>query len=114
MAQTLGCVMLENPQMAALFERVDNGTPVTIVGALLEHNSVERALVNLSTRRNKWAGGCNASLSVCSCAIGQCCYCWRAVALDLDGCLPRTSSRVEPGNASRLQALIGPLKQLIS
>ena len=53
MAQTLGCVMLENPQMAALFERVDNGTPVTIVGALLEHNSVERALVNLSTRRNE-------------------------------------------------------------
>ena len=53
MAQTLGCVMLENPQMAAIFERVDNGTPVTIVGALLEHNSVERALVNLSTRRNE-------------------------------------------------------------
>ena len=53
MAQTLGCVMLENPQMAALFERVDNGTPVTIVGALLEHNSVERALVNLSARRNE-------------------------------------------------------------
>jgi lipoprotein-anchoring transpeptidase ErfK/SrfK len=53
MAQTLGCVMLENPQMAALFERVVNGTPVTIVGALLEHNAVARALVNLSTRRNE-------------------------------------------------------------
>jgi len=50
MAQTLGCVMLENPQMAVLFERVDKGTRVTIVGALLEHNSVERALVNLSMR----------------------------------------------------------------
>ena len=53
MAQTLGCVMLENPQMAALFDRVDNGTPVTIVGALLEHNSVARALANLSSRRDE-------------------------------------------------------------
>lgn len=53
MAQTLGCVMLENPQMAALFERVDNGTPVTIVGALLEHNSVARALAHLPVRRNE-------------------------------------------------------------
>ena len=53
MAQTLGCVMLENPQMALLFERVNNGTPVTIVGALLENNSVARALVNLSARRNE-------------------------------------------------------------
>jgi len=53
MAQTLGCVMLENPQMAALFERVDNGTPVTIVGALLEQNSVARALAHLSGRRNE-------------------------------------------------------------
>jgi lipoprotein-anchoring transpeptidase ErfK/SrfK len=53
MAQTLGCVMLENPQMALLFERVNNGTPVTIVGALLENNSVARALVNLSARRSE-------------------------------------------------------------
>lgn len=53
MAQTLGCVMLENPQMAALFDRVDNGTPVTIVGALFEHNSVARALANLSPRRDE-------------------------------------------------------------
>jgi hypothetical protein len=53
MAQTLGCVMLENPQMAVLFDRVNNGTPVTIVGALLEHNAVARALVNLSARRNE-------------------------------------------------------------
>jgi len=48
MAQTLGCVMLENPQMAVLFDRVDNGTPVTIVGALLEQNAVARALAHLS------------------------------------------------------------------
>jgi lipoprotein-anchoring transpeptidase ErfK/SrfK len=53
MAQTLGCVMLENPQMAALFDRVDNGTPVTIVGALVEHNSVARALENLPARRDE-------------------------------------------------------------
>jgi hypothetical protein len=53
MAQTLGCVMLENPQMAMLFDRVDNGTPVTIVGALQEHNSVARALINLSARRDE-------------------------------------------------------------
>jgi L,D-peptidoglycan transpeptidase YkuD (ErfK/YbiS/YcfS/YnhG family) len=53
MAQTLGCVMLENPQMAAVFDRVDKGTPVTIVGALVEHNSVARALENLPTRRDQ-------------------------------------------------------------
>ena len=53
MAQTLGCVMLENPQMAMLFDRVYTGTPVTIVGALLEHNSVARALANLSPRRDE-------------------------------------------------------------
>jgi hypothetical protein len=53
MAQTLGCVMLENPQMAALFEQVNTGTPVTIVGALLEQNSVARALAHLSVHRNE-------------------------------------------------------------
>jgi L,D-peptidoglycan transpeptidase YkuD (ErfK/YbiS/YcfS/YnhG family) len=53
MAQTLGCVMLENSQMAALFDRVDSGTPVTIVGALLEHNSVAQALGNLPVRRDE-------------------------------------------------------------
>ena len=53
MAQTLGCVMLENQQMAVLFDRVDNGTPVTIVGALVEHNSVARVLANLAPRRDE-------------------------------------------------------------
>jgi lipoprotein-anchoring transpeptidase ErfK/SrfK len=53
MAQTLGCVMLDNPQMAALFDRVDRGTPVTIVGALHEQNSVALALANLTTRREE-------------------------------------------------------------
>ena len=53
MAQTLGCVMLENPQMAVLFDRVDNGTPVTIVGALQADNSVARALANLPSHRDE-------------------------------------------------------------
>lgn len=47
MAQTLGCIMLDNPQMAALFERVSTGTPVTIVGALTGSNSVALALAQL-------------------------------------------------------------------
>lgn len=50
MAQTLGCVMLDNPHMAHLFERVDKGTPVTIVGALHEQNSVALALAHLAVR----------------------------------------------------------------
>jgi hypothetical protein len=52
MAQTLGCVMLENPQMVYLYDRVEKGTPVTIVGALHEHNSVAQALANLGQRNN--------------------------------------------------------------
>ena len=51
MAQTLGCVMLDNPHMAALFDRVEKGAPVTIVGALHEQNSVALALANLSAHR---------------------------------------------------------------
>jgi len=50
MAQTLGCVMLENAQMVYLYDRVEKGTPVTIVGALHEHNSVSQALANLGQR----------------------------------------------------------------
>jgi L,D-peptidoglycan transpeptidase YkuD (ErfK/YbiS/YcfS/YnhG family) len=50
MAQTLGCIMLDNPQMTTLFDRVDTGTPVTIVGALGEHNAVAKALENLPAR----------------------------------------------------------------
>lgn len=46
--QTLGCVMLDNPNMAALFERVSVGTPITIVGALTEANAVARALSSLA------------------------------------------------------------------
>jgi len=53
MAQTLGCVMLDNPHMALLFERVDQGTPVTIVGALHEENAVALALANLATGKDE-------------------------------------------------------------
>lgn len=49
MAQTLGCIMLDNPHMAALFERVAPGTPVTIVGALTGRNSVALVLAQLGT-----------------------------------------------------------------
>jgi len=52
MAQTLGCVMLENAQMVYLYDRVEKGTPVTIVGALHEHNSVAQALASLGQRNN--------------------------------------------------------------
>lgn len=53
MAQTLGCIMLDNPQMTTLFERVSAGTPVTIVGALTGHNSVALALAQLATGEEK-------------------------------------------------------------
>ena len=53
MAQTLGCVMLENPQMTQLFNRVKKGTPVTIVGALHEQNSVAQTLVLLGVPREE-------------------------------------------------------------
>ncbi|MGQ0812220.1 MAG: L,D-transpeptidase family protein [Nitrospiraceae bacterium] len=47
MNQTLGCIMLGNLHMAALFDRVDAGTMVTIVGALHIQNSVSLALAEL-------------------------------------------------------------------
>ncbi len=53
MAQTLGCVMLENQHMTALFERVQAGTPVTIVGALTEGNAVALALSQLDVRKDE-------------------------------------------------------------
>lgn len=51
--QTLGCVMLDNPKMAALFERVSVGTPITIVGALTETNAVSRALSALEQHKEE-------------------------------------------------------------
>jgi len=53
MAPSLGCVMLENPQMAWLFNRVEKGTPVTIVGALDEQNSVALVLADLRNPANE-------------------------------------------------------------
>jgi hypothetical protein len=53
MAQTLGCVMLDNPQMALLYDRVEEGTPVTIVGALHEQNSVALTLATLDDRKEE-------------------------------------------------------------
>ena len=47
MAQTLGCVMLDNGHMSALFERVEAGIPVSIVGALTGRNAVAMALATL-------------------------------------------------------------------
>ena len=47
MNQTLGCIMLENWQMDAIFRVVERGTPVTIVGAVQLTNSVALALAGL-------------------------------------------------------------------
>jgi len=48
MAQTLGCIMLDNPHMSQLFARVSIGTPVTIVGAMTGQNSIALALSGLT------------------------------------------------------------------
>ena len=48
MAQTLGCIMLDNPHMRELFSHVTTGTPVTIVGATSEQNSIALALEDLN------------------------------------------------------------------
>lgn len=53
MAQTLGCVMLDNAHMMAVYERVEAGTPVTIVGALTEANAVALALSQLDARNDE-------------------------------------------------------------
>lgn len=47
MNQTLGCIMLENWQMDAIFPVVEPGTPVTIVGAIKLTNSIALALAGL-------------------------------------------------------------------
>jgi lipoprotein-anchoring transpeptidase ErfK/SrfK len=53
LAQTLGCIMLDNPNMAVLYEGVSVGTPVTIVGALTKENAVALALFELVQRRDE-------------------------------------------------------------
>lgn len=47
LSQTLGCVMLGNRQMDALFREVEVGTPVTIVGAVDVDNAVAVVLAQL-------------------------------------------------------------------
>lgn len=47
LSQTLGCVMLGNRQMDALFKEVEAGTPVTIVGAVAVDNTVAVVLAQL-------------------------------------------------------------------
>ena len=47
MSQTLGCLMLDNRQMDKLFEKVEVGAPVTIIGALKVSNPVALALADL-------------------------------------------------------------------
>lgn len=51
--QTLGCVMLENPHMATLYDLVQKGTPVTIVGALHERNAVALVLATLAPHQDE-------------------------------------------------------------
>ena len=53
LAQTLGCVMLDNPHMAVLYESVSVGTPVTIVGALTRENTVALALSEIARRKDE-------------------------------------------------------------
>ncbi|HEX9741882.1 MAG TPA: L,D-transpeptidase [Nitrospiraceae bacterium] len=47
LSQTLGCVMVGNRQMDALFHEVEVGTPVTIVGAVDADNQVAVVLTQL-------------------------------------------------------------------
>jgi lipoprotein-anchoring transpeptidase ErfK/SrfK len=53
LAQTLGCVMLDNPNMAVLYEGVSVGTPVTIVCALTKDNAVALTLSELAQGRDE-------------------------------------------------------------
>lgn len=53
LAQTLGCIMLDNPNMAVLYGGVSVGTPVTIVGALTRENAVALALSELVQHRDE-------------------------------------------------------------
>lgn len=53
LARTLGCIMLDNTNMAVLYGGVSVGTPVTIVGALTRENAVALALSELTQRREE-------------------------------------------------------------
>lgn len=55
---TNGCIALENSAMGDVFERVNVGTPVTIVGALNQDNDVVTSLrqleVHIQERNERW------------------------------------------------------------
>lgn len=55
MAQTLGCIMLDNPHMRELFTHASIGTPVTIVGAMSEQNRIALALAGLADNQEETA-----------------------------------------------------------
>lgn len=50
---TYGCIALDNGSMKVLYQRVEIGTPVTIVGALDEKNSLSLALRELEIGHGK-------------------------------------------------------------
>lgn len=47
LSETLGCVMLDNREIDTLFQLIEEGTPVTIVGATDVSNAVSLALADL-------------------------------------------------------------------
>ncbi|MFO0769252.1 MAG: L,D-transpeptidase, partial [Nitrospiraceae bacterium] len=51
--QPYGSIVLDNPQLATLFDRVAVGTPVTIVGALGSQNSVSLVLAELDDKEEE-------------------------------------------------------------
>ncbi len=51
--QPFGSIVLDNPQIAVLFDRVAVGTPVTIVGALGSENSVSLVLADLGDQEEE-------------------------------------------------------------
>ena len=51
--QPFGSILLDNPQIAKLFDQVSVGTPVTIVGALESHNSVSLVLADLGDQEEE-------------------------------------------------------------
>lgn len=51
--QPYGSIVLDNPQIAVLFDQVAVGTPVNIVGALESHNSISLVLADLDDQEEE-------------------------------------------------------------
>ena len=51
--QPYGSILLDNPQIAVLFDQVSVGTPVTIVGALESQNSISLVLADLGDQEEE-------------------------------------------------------------